>query len=72
MAALDAAFTFAQVDCVTVFVRQNLKLDVARAFEQFFQVDGSITKRSLSFTMRRRQRGYQLSGIAYNASYNFV
>ncbi len=44
VAALDGAIAFAQVNGVAVLVAENLDFDVARGFEEFFDVDGVVAE----------------------------
>jgi hypothetical protein len=54
MATLNTAFTFTEVNGVAVGVCQNLKFDVARTNQQFFDVDITIAE-STSFARGRRR-----------------
>src|SRR5262249_26327306 len=49
VAALDGAFAFAQVYDIAVFVGQDLNLDVARALNEFLDVDRRVAERRHGF-----------------------
>jgi hypothetical protein len=53
MAALQRTITLAQVDHISLRVRQDLDLDVARAFDQFLQIDSAIAERGFCLPARR-------------------
>ena len=54
MTALNGAIAFAQINCIAMLICEDLNFDVARALEQFFQIDISIAERGLRFSSRGR------------------
>ena len=60
MAALDAAFAFAQDFHVAVLVGQQLKFDMPRRADVFFQIDVGRTERRARFALRLREQAGQV------------
>src|SRR5262249_39922741 len=49
VASLYGTFAFPQVDDIALFVAQYLNLDVARAFDEFLDIDRRVAERRLGF-----------------------
>jgi hypothetical protein len=49
IAPLDGAVAFAEMDDVALVVREDLKFDVVRVFDEFFDVDTGVAEGFLSF-----------------------
>src|SRR5579883_273788 len=64
MTALDGALPLAQNLDVSMLVAQDLKLDVARIFDQLFHVHIAAGERRGGFGLRLRQKGRHLLGPA--------
>ena len=60
MPPLDAAFALAQNLDVAVLVGQNLKFDVPRRGDEFFQVDVGRAERRAGLLLRLRQQSGQI------------
>src|SRR5215203_1236224 len=52
MSPLDRAFAFAKVDAVSMFIRQNLNLDVTRALDVSLDVNRAVFERCQSLVLR--------------------
>ena len=67
VAALDAAFAFAQMDDSAMRVPEHLKFDVARTFDEFLEIHVRNAEGLLRLISRRRERRRELFFIADNA-----
>src|SRR5438093_1022666 len=67
MAALDGALAFTRMDGVAKLVGDNLKLNVPRPLNEFFQVTMRRTKRAGGFSLGGFQRGEQVAAAGHDS-----
>src|SRR5689334_1842922 len=60
MPPLDRAFAFAEINTVSMTIRQNLDLDVSRPLHKFFDINRIVAKCSEGFRSRIPQCAFQL------------
>src|SRR6185436_18012308 len=64
MPALNRALALSEVDDVAVLVRHDLKLNVPRALDEFFDVAMRHSERTRRLSLRHFQCGQQITAIA--------
>src|SRR5205085_6042844 len=61
MPALNRTFAFAEMNIIAVRVGEDLNLDVARALDGLFEIDGRVAEGSRRFRLRGRKSSSYLS-----------
>ncbi len=67
MAALDGAFPLAEVDEVTMFVAENLDLDVTWTLNEFFEINFARAKGSLGFAGSAAHGAFEVALLSNRA-----
>ena len=66
MVPLHGAVAFADTDDVSLFVGEDLHLDVPRRRDAFFKIDRAVAERGFAFRYGKREGLPQLSVGMYN------